>query len=54
MYTKPWHASPKIWALIPKQAMSIGGWSGLVEDRCVPADTTLYRSIQDEAAGVKK
>jgi len=53
MYTKPWKASPKIWALIPKEAMSIAGWSGLVEDRCVPSDTALYRSIQDDAAGVK-
>jgi hypothetical protein len=54
MYTRPWHASPKVWALIPKEAMSIGGWAGLLEDRCVPSDTALYRSIQDKAAGVKK
>ena len=54
MYTRPWHASPKVWALIPKQAMSIGGWSGIVEDRCVPSDTSLYRSIQDRAAGKTK
>jgi hypothetical protein len=54
MYTKPWKASPKVWALIPKEAMSIAGWSGLVEDRCVPTDTALYRSIQDEAAGIKE
>jgi hypothetical protein len=54
IYTRPWKASPKIWALIPKEAMSIAGWSGLVEDRCVPADTSLYRSIQDAAAGVRE
>jgi len=54
MYGRPWHASPKIWTLIPKESMSIGGWSGLVEDRCVPSDTALYRSIQDAAAGLKE
>jgi len=54
MYTRPWHASPKVWALIPKQAMSIGGWSGLVEDRCVPSDNSFYSAIEDRAAGKKK
>ena len=54
MYTRPWRASPKVWALIPKQAMSIGGWAGLVEDRCVPSDNSFYSTIEDRAAGVKK
>jgi hypothetical protein len=54
MYTRPWHASPKVWALIPKQAMSIGGWAGLVEDRCVPSDNSFYSTIEDRAAGLKK
>jgi len=54
MYTKPWKASPKVWALIPKEAMSIGGWSGILEDRCVPSDNAQYSSIEDRASGVKK
>jgi hypothetical protein len=53
-YTRPWHSSTKVWGLIPKEAMSIGGWSGLVEDRCVPADNTFFRSFEPEAADTKK
>jgi hypothetical protein len=50
-YTRPWHASPKIWALIPKEAMSIGGWSGILEDRCIPSDESLFNKFRDAAAG---
>jgi hypothetical protein len=53
MYTKPWEASPKVWALIPKEAMSIGGWSGLLEDRCIPTDESLFNQFRDKAAGKK-
>lgn len=53
-YTRPWHSSTKVWGLIPKEAMSIGGWSGLVEDRCVPADNNRFRSFEPEAPGAKK
>jgi hypothetical protein len=53
MYTKPWHASPKIWALIPKEAMSIGGWSGILEDRCIPSDEALFNTFRNHAGGVK-
>jgi hypothetical protein len=52
-YTKPWHASPKIWALIPKEAMSIGGWSGILEDRCIPSDEALFNTFRNHAGGVK-
>jgi hypothetical protein len=51
-YTEPWHSSPKVWALIPKQAMAIGGWSGILEDRCVPSDESLFNKFRDRAAGV--
>jgi hypothetical protein len=51
MYTRPWRASPKVWALIPKQAMSIGGWSGILEDRCIPSDESLFNKFRDAAAG---
>jgi hypothetical protein len=52
-YTKPWHASPKVWALIPKEAMSIGGWSGILEDRCIPSDEALFNTFRNHAGGVK-
>jgi hypothetical protein len=52
MYEKPWKASTKVWSLIPKEKMSIAGWSGIVEDRCVPTDNSLYTAIEDRA--VKK
>ncbi len=51
-YTRPWHASPKVWTLIPKENMAIGGWSGLAEDYCVPSDNDYYLSFGEEAAGV--
>jgi hypothetical protein len=53
IYTKPWHASPKIWALVPKEAMSIGGWSGILEDRCIPSDEALFNTFRNHAAGIK-
>ena len=32
--------------------MAIGGWSGLLEDRCVPSDESLFNQFRDRAAGV--
>ena len=52
LYTEPWEASPKVWALIPKEEMAIGGWSGILEDRCVPSDESLFNQFRDRAAGV--
>jgi len=52
-YTKPWKASRKVWALIPKEAMSIGGWSGILEDRCIPSDEALFNTFRNHAGGVK-
>lgn len=51
-YTAPWQSSPKIWTLIPKDVMSIGGWSGIFEDRCVPSDESLFNQYRDHAAGI--
>jgi hypothetical protein len=53
-YTRPWHSNTKVWGLIPKEAMSIAGWSGLVEDRCIPSDNNLFRSFEPDAPGGKK
>jgi len=51
-YTEPWTSSTKVWALIPKEEMAIGGWSGILEDRCVPSDESLFNQFRDHAAGV--
>jgi len=53
-YTRPWHSTPKVWGYIPKEAMSVAGWSGLMEDRCNPADNTYFRSFEPAAPGQKK
>ena len=53
-YTRPWHSSTKVWGYIPKEAASVAGWSGIVEDRCVPADNSYFRSFEPEPAGAKK
>lgn len=51
-YTGPWVASTKVWALIPKEAMTIAGWSGILEDRCVPSDESMFNQVRDRAAGI--
>ena len=52
IYTRPWVSSYKVWTLIPKDKMAIGGWSGILEDRCVPSDESLFNQFRDHAAGV--
>jgi len=53
-YTRPWHSSTKVWALIPKEAMSLANWSGIVEDRCIPADQGAARELEERAIGKTK
>ena len=50
LYTRPWPTT-KAWGLIPKQATSIAGWSGLVEDRCIPSDNSYFRSMEPKTPG---
>jgi hypothetical protein len=51
-YTAPWTASTKVWSLIPKDEIAIGGWSGILEDRCVPSDESDFNKYRDRAAGL--
>jgi hypothetical protein len=51
LYTKPWESSLKVWALVPKEKMAVGGWSGILEDRCVPSDEAHFNQFRDAAAG---
>jgi hypothetical protein len=53
-YTRPWKSTPKVWGKVPKEAMQIGGWSGLVEDRCNPAENNFFRSFEPPAPGQPK
>lgn len=53
-YTRPWQSSLKVWTLIPQDKMSVGGWSGILEDRCVPSDEAAFNQFRDHAAGVAK
>jgi len=53
LYTRPWHSSTKVWGLVPKKDAEVAGWAGIVEDRCVPADNSHFRSFEPEAAGQK-
>jgi len=50
-YTRPWVSSVKVWTLIPPDKMSVGGWSGILEDRCIPSDESLFNKFRDKAAG---
>jgi hypothetical protein len=52
-YTRPWKATRKVWGLIPKDKMAAGGWSGILEDRCIPSDESLFNKFRDHAAGKK-
>jgi hypothetical protein len=54
LYTAPWKSSYKVWSLIPKEKMSVSGWSSILEDRCVPSDESLFNQFRDHAAGLKK
>jgi len=51
IYKEPWHSDTKIFGLIPKENMSVAGWSGLLEDRCIPTDESLFNTFRDKAAG---
>ncbi|MEQ1949484.1 MAG: hypothetical protein ABL995_20000 [Bryobacteraceae bacterium] len=53
LYSAPWKSSYKVWTLIPKEKMAIAGWSGILEDRCVPSDEALFNTFRDHAAGKK-
>jgi hypothetical protein len=43
-YTRPWHSNTKVWGLIPKSALTVAGWAGIAEDRCVPSMNNYYTS----------
>jgi len=53
-YTRPWKATRKVWAYIPKDKMAAAGWSGILEDRCIPSDESMFNGFRDHAAGLKK
>ena len=38
----------------PERGLQIAGWSGLVEDRCNPAENSFFRSFEPPAPGAKE
>jgi hypothetical protein len=40
---------PESLTLIPKDKMAIGGWSGILEDRCVPSDEQKFNEFRDHS-----
>jgi hypothetical protein len=40
-------------ATMEMDKMAIGGWSGILEDRCVPSDESKFNEFRDHAAGKK-
>jgi hypothetical protein len=52
-YTAPWHSNTKVWALIPKSALTVAGWAGIIEDRCVPSQNGYYTSTFEPGNGKK-
>lgn len=53
-YTRPWTSTVKTWALVPKEKTLIGGWAGVMDNRCIPSDEAHFNEFRDHAAGLKK
>ena len=53
-YTRPWTSSIKTWAHVPRDKQDIGGWKGLLDNRCIPSDEAQFNEFRDHAAGLKK
>lgn len=54
IYTKPWVSQVKRFKLFPKEHFKgvDGGWAGIREDVCAPADDDLFiKTIRDPAGG---
>ena len=45
LYASVGRAVMKVWTLIPKEKMAVSGWSGILEDRCVPSDESLFNYV---------
>jgi hypothetical protein len=54
-YTKPWVSETKRFKYIAKEKMQIEGWSGLLEEKCIPMDEVdqFNKRARNPAAGVE-
>lgn len=54
-YTMPWTSDVSTFRLVPKENSTIGGWTSILEDRCVPLDEVeqFNTRIRNPAGGVK-
>lgn len=55
LYASPWVSGLATFRLVAREQTTIAGWSGLLEDRCVPLDEVeqFNRRVRNPAAGVK-
>ena len=54
IYTTPWVSDLATFTMVPTELLTTGDWTGLVEDRCVPADEVneFNRRVRDPAGGI--
>lgn len=54
-YAKPWKSQTKRFKLLPKDFIKTPeGWSGLLEDVCVPSDEAEFNRVIRDPAGTGK
>ena len=47
------HSDTKNFGLVPKENLTVAGWSGILEDRCLPTDESAFNRVRDAAVGKK-
>jgi hypothetical protein len=53
IYTKPWVAAKRTFALLPKEKLTFNGWTGFLEGICSPLDEQNFNSnVRNPAGGV--
>ena len=54
IYTTPWVSDLATFTMVPTELLTTDDWTGLVEDRCVPADEVneFNRRVRDPAGGI--
>ena len=53
IYTKPWVSETKILRRLPPERATLNGWTGLLDDRCVPSEEADFKKkITDPSGGI--
>jgi hypothetical protein len=55
LYAMPWESAPVTFRMLQQKDSTLGGWYGLLEDRCVPLEEVdqYNKKVRNPAAGVK-